>query len=88
METIKLKEFQLLENDVYKELSEKTHFWSHCKSMKWLMRPNGPRPKHPTQSHSNGLQHPKVVIPNFSDNFSQKDWYKFGMAKNGCSEFF
>ena len=23
----------------------------------------------------------------FSDNFSQKDWYKFGMAKNGCSEF-
>ena len=24
----------------------------------------------------------------FSDNFSQKDWYKFGMAKNGHSEFF
>ena len=23
----------------------------------------------------------------FSDNFSQKDWYKFGMAKNGCSKF-
>ena len=24
----------------------------------------------------------------FSDSFSQKDWYKFGMAKNGHSEFF
>ena len=24
----------------------------------------------------------------FSNNFSQTDWYKFGMAKNGCSEFF
>ena len=24
----------------------------------------------------------------FSDNFSQKDWYKFGMAKNDHSEFF
>ena len=24
----------------------------------------------------------------FSDNFSQKDWYKLGMAKNGCSKFF
>ena len=21
------------------------------------------------------------------NDFSQKDWYKFGMAKNGCSEF-
>ena len=24
----------------------------------------------------------------FSNNFSQKDWYKFGMAKNGCSNIF
>ena len=24
----------------------------------------------------------------FSDNFSQKDWYKFGLVRNGCSEFF
>ena len=24
----------------------------------------------------------------FSDNFSQKDWYNSGMAKNGCSKFF
>ena len=24
----------------------------------------------------------------FSDNFSQKDWYIFGMAKNGHSEYF
>ena len=34
------------------------------------------------------LKWPKMAIPNFSNNFSQKDWYKFGMAKNGCSEFF
>ena len=26
---------------------------------------------------------PKMAIL----NFSQKDWYKFRMAKNGCSEF-
>ena len=31
---------------------------------------------------------PKMAVPNFSDNFSQKDWYKFRMAKSGCSEFF
>ena len=31
---------------------------------------------------------PKMAILIFSDNFSQKDWYKFGMAKNGHSEFF
>ena len=24
----------------------------------------------------------------FSDNFAQKDWYKFGMAKTGYSESF
>ena len=30
----------------------------------------------------------KMVIPNFFQQFSQKDWYKFGMAKYGCSEFF
>ena len=29
-----------------------------------------------------------MAVPNFSDNFSQKDWYKFRMAKSGCSEFF
>ena len=31
---------------------------------------------------------PKMAIVNFSDKFSQKDWYKFAMAKNGCSKFF
>ena len=31
---------------------------------------------------------PKMAIPIFSDNFSQKDWYKFKMAKNGHSKFF
>ena len=34
------------------------------------------------------LEWPKMAIPNFSDNFFQRDWYKFGMAKNGCSKFF
>ena len=29
-----------------------------------------------------------MAVLNFSNNFSQKDWYKFGMAKNGCSKFF
>ena len=24
----------------------------------------------------------------FSDNFSQNEWHKFGMAKNGCSNIF
>ena len=28
-----------------------------------------------------------MAIPNFSDNFSQKDWCKFRMAKNVHSEF-
>ena len=32
-------------------------------------------------------ERPKMAIPNFSNNFSQKDWYKFRMAKNGHSEF-
>ena len=31
---------------------------------------------------------PKMAVLNFSDNFSQKDWYRFGMAKNGCCKFF
>ena len=31
---------------------------------------------------------PKMAILNLSDKFSQKDWYKFGMAKNGSSKFF
>ena len=31
---------------------------------------------------------PKMAVPNFSDNYSQKDWYKFGTDKNGCSKFF
>ena len=30
----------------------------------------------------------KWLFQTFSDNFSQKDWYKFGMAKNGYSKFF
>ena len=30
------------------------------------------------------LEWPKMAIL----NFSQKDWYKFGMAKNGHSKFF
>ena len=30
----------------------------------------------------------KWLFSIFSNNFSQKDWYKFGMAKNGHSEFF
>ena len=30
-----------------------------------------------------------MAIPNFfPDNFPQKDWYKFGRAKNGHSKFF
>ena len=29
-----------------------------------------------------------MAILIFSNNFPQKDWYKFGMAKNGCSKFF
>ena len=28
-----------------------------------------------------------MAIPNFFQQFCQKDWYKLGMAKNGCSEF-
>ena len=28
------------------------------------------------------LEWPKMAIPNFFGNFPQKDWYKFGMAKN------
>ena len=43
--------------------------------------------------------HRKIVEKNFEmvifghseflpNNFSQKDWYKFGMVKNGHSEFF
>ena len=34
------------------------------------------------------LEWPKMAVLNFSNNFSQKDCYKFGMAKNGCSKFF
>ena len=34
------------------------------------------------------LEWPKMAIPNFSDNISWKDWYKFRMAKNGHSKFF
>ena len=30
----------------------------------------------------------KMVVFNFFDSFSQKDWYKFRMAKNGHSKFF
>ena len=30
----------------------------------------------------------KWLFQIFSDNFSQKDWYKFRMAKNGHSKFF
>ena len=33
------------------------------------------------------LEWPKMAILNFSNNFSQKDWYKFRMAKNAHSEF-
>ena len=29
-----------------------------------------------------------MAVLNFSNNFSQKDCYKFEMAKNGCSDFF
>ena len=29
-----------------------------------------------------------MAVLNFFQQFSQKDWYKFGMAKNGCSKFF
>ena len=31
---------------------------------------------------------PKMAIPNFSNNFSQKDWCKFAMAKNGHFKVF
>ena len=34
------------------------------------------------------LEWPKMAIPNFSNNFPQKDWHKFGMAKNDHSNFF
>ena len=34
------------------------------------------------------LEWPKWLFQIFSDNFSQKDWYKFKMAKNGCSKLF
>ena len=37
---------------------------------------------------STNLEWPKMAILNFSDNFSQKDWYKFRMAKNDCSKLF
>ena len=30
----------------------------------------------------------KWLFQIFSDNFSQKNWYKFGTAKNGYSKFF
>ena len=30
----------------------------------------------------------KMAIPNFSQQFSQTDWYKFGMAKKGHSKLF
>ena len=33
------------------------------------------------------LEWPKMAVPNFFQQFSQKDWYKFGMAKNGHSKF-
>ena len=33
------------------------------------------------------LEWPKMAIPKFSNNFSQKDWYKFRMAKNVHSKF-
>ena len=33
------------------------------------------------------LEWPKMAILNFSDYFSQKDYYKFRMAKNGHSKF-
>ena len=42
-----------------------------------------------TEKLSEKIQNgPKWPFQMISDNFSQKDWYKFGMAKNGCSEFF
>ena len=31
---------------------------------------------------------PKMAVPNIFQQFLQKNWYKFGMAKNGFSEFF
>ena len=34
------------------------------------------------------VEWPKMAVPIFSDNFSQKDWHKFGMPKNGCFNFF
>ena len=34
------------------------------------------------------LEWPKMAVLNFFQQFSQKDWYKFGMAKNGSSKFF
>ena len=33
------------------------------------------------------LEWPKWLFQIFPDNFSQKDWYKFRMAKNAYSEF-
>ena len=33
------------------------------------------------------LEQPKLAVPNFFNNFSQKDWYKFRMAKNGHFKF-
>ena len=29
-----------------------------------------------------------MAVWNFFGQFSQKNWYKFRMAKNGCSKFF
>ena len=36
------------------------------------------------QKDWNKLEWPKIAIP----NFSKRDWYKFGIAQNGCSKFF
>ena len=38
-----------------------------------------------SEKNQNGQKWPFQI---FSDNFPQKDWYKFGMAKNGHFEFF
>ena len=37
---------------------------------------------------TNNSEWPKMAVPNFFDNFPQKDWYKFKMAKISHSEFF
>ena len=38
------------------------------------------------KTHTN-LEWAKKAVPNFFQQFSQKDWYKFGMAKNAHSKF-